>query len=72
MEQVRALLKEPFCTNGWELQNKNRKEKFYVEKRISPNFNPLIRAQCQYDHDALTIFRAYTDFNNRVKYDPNV
>ena len=32
----------------------------------------MIRGKCEFDHDLLTVFRAYSDFEQRVNCDPNL
>lgn len=43
-----------------------------VETKDSINNRPMIRGKCQFDHDILTVFRAYSDFDQRRLCDPNL
>ena len=45
---------------------------YVVEERISSRGLPSIRVQCDYEFDALTVWRAYCDPQNRKDYDPLV
>lgn len=39
---------------------------------MSLNNTPMIRGKCEFDHDILTVFRAYSDFEQRVSCDSNL
>lgn len=43
-----------------------------MEERASERGYPAIRVSCEYDCDALTVFRAYCDPLNRKLYDGNI
>ena len=39
---------------------------------MSLNNTPMIRGKCEFDHDILTVFRAYNDFEQRLNCDSNL
>ena len=58
--------------NDWAVTINNKKQNLICEQKSSKNGGQIIRVQTDFDHCALTMFRAIVNPEMRKKYDKNI
>ena len=70
MEQLKAQLIDQ--SPDWKVTIENKKDKMTCEQRVADQGFNVCRVKTYSDYDALTTWRAFTNIENKYKYDPNV